>query len=172
MNSFSLSRVGRLAASICTAIVLGTGAAQADFRGGGSIFAFTDTCAQHGWPVGSVLPVRVRYAASEDNPGGAPPSQVTVAFPTGTEHFTLWGPFTASTTFAPAAGRQIWSFFVYYATAPRLRTVQRAILQRINPAGPDTIPNAREIVLRQRIQNFNNLPGCAVTVASTLRRVN
>jgi hypothetical protein len=167
-----LSGVGQLAAAVCTAFALGAGAAQADFRGGGVVFGFTDICAQHGWPVGSSTPAQVRYAASEDNPGGVPPSEVTISFPTGTEHLLLWGPLVPSTAFGGAAGRQIWGFFTFYANAPRIRVVQRVVTQRINPAGPATIPNAREVLVRLRVQNFNNLVGCAVTVTATLNRVN
>jgi hypothetical protein len=172
MATFNFSLLKRIGLAATAALTLGTGAAQADFRGGGALFAFTDACAQHGWAVGGAVPARIRYAASEDNPGGAPPSQVTIAFATGTEHFSLWGPFLPSTTFSGAAGRQIWSFFTFYSNAPRIRTVQRVVTQRINPVLPATIPNASEVVLRLRIQNFNNLVGCAVTMSATLRRAN
>jgi hypothetical protein len=159
-----------MAAAAAAALLVGTGGAQADFRGGGALFGFTNICTQHGWPVGGVSPVRVRYAASEDNQNGSPPSQVTLSFATGTEHLSLWGPFVPSATFSGAAGRQIWSFFTFYSNAPRIRTVQRTILRQVNNSGPATIPNAQEVLLRLRIQNFNNLAGCAATLAAVLSR--
>jgi len=167
-----VSALRRILAMAGTAILVSAGAAQADFRGGGVAFAFTDACSAGGWPVGSAMPARIRHSASEDNAGGAPPSQITLAFPTLTEHYSLWGAFTPSTSFFGAAGRQVGSFFVFYPQRPLIRVVQRVVTERINPSGPATIQNAREIVLRLRIQNFGNVSGCAATVTASLHRFN
>jgi hypothetical protein len=166
------SGLKRLLAAAGAAVLLSAGTAQADFRGGGAVFGFTDSCAAGGWPVGSMMPVRIRHSASEDNPGGAPPSQITLAFPTLTEHYSLWGAFTPSPSFFGAAGRQVGSFFVFYPQRPLIRVVQRAVTERMNPSGPVTVQNARELILRLRIQNFGNLSGCAATVTASLRRFN
>jgi hypothetical protein len=143
-------------------------AAQADFRGGGAVFGFSETCAQHGWPVPGGRGLRVRYAASEDS--SEMPSQVTLDFGSGTEHFALRGPLAPSGSFFVAAGRQIWTRSVFYPTRPLIRVVQRQIVEKIDAAGSDTIQNARVVLLRMRIQNFNNLPDCAVTVSALLQR--
>lgn len=172
MKMFDRSILTKAVAVLFAAMTLSAGQAQADFRGGGSLFGFTDACAQQGWPVGSAVPIRTRHSASEDNPGGAPPSQITVAFPTGTEHFSLWGPFTPSGAFLGAAGRQTWTFFTFYNNRPLIRAASRIVTERINAAGPATIPNAREMLLRLRIQNFGNQPGCSATVVATMCRVN
>jgi len=169
MTRSLFSRLATLALAPVFAAGLGVSAAQADFRGGGVAFALTDECAP-AWP-GSVLPLRIRYSASEDNPGAAPPSEITLAFGTGTEHFALWGPMTPSgNAFLGVAGRQTWSQFVFYDNRPLMRIVQRSVTQRINPAGGDTIANAQEILLRLRIQNVSNIRNCAATITATLRR--
>jgi hypothetical protein len=169
MTRVPISLLHRLLILPLVALALSVTAAHADFRGGGSVFGFTDTCAQHGWPTTGSRAVRVRYSASEDF--NEPPSQVTLAFGTGTEHFALWGPFNPSGSFFGAAGRQTWTRFVFYPTRPLVRVVQRQIVEKISASGPDTIQNARVVVLRMRIQNFNNLPGCAVTLTALMRRV-
>jgi hypothetical protein len=172
MALMNLSTFKALAGTFVTVLLLSVGQAKADFRGGGALFGFTEACTQHGWRVAGTYSIRVRHAASEDNAGGAPPSQVTLAFPAGTEHFSVWGPLTPSTVFNGAAGRQTWTFFTFYNNRPLIRTVSRIVTERVNPAGPATVHNARELLLRLRVQNFNNLAGCSATVVATLRRVN
>lgn len=169
MTRSPISHLRRLVLLPLAALGLSASMAQADFRGGGVLFGFTETCAQNGWQVGTSYPVRTRYSASEDV--SAPPSELTIAFPTGTEHVTLWGGFTPSTSFFGAAGRQSWMQFAFYATRPLVRVVQRQIHTLVNNSQPSTVQNAREVTLRLRIQNFNNLPGCAVTVVANMRRV-
>jgi len=169
MTRAPTSLLYRLVVLPLVALALSVAGAQADFRGGGSIFAFSETCAQHGWPVSGARAVRARYAASEDF--NEPPSQVTLDFGAGTEHFALRGPLTPSGSFFGAAGRQIWTRSVLYPTRPLIRVVQRQIVEKIDTAGPETIQNARVILLRMRIQNFNNLPDCAVTVAALMHRL-
>jgi hypothetical protein len=172
MISLNFATCRSLAGTLVAALLLSVGQAQADFRGGGALFGFTDVCAQHGWNVSGTHSIRARHAASENNPGGAPPSQITIAFPSGTEHFSVWGPLTPSGSFFGAAGRQTWTFFSFYNTRPLIRTVSRIVTERVDPAGPATVQNAQELLLRLRIQNFNNLSGCSATVVATLRRVN
>lgn len=148
-------------------LALGTTAAQADFRGGGAVFGFSDACSAGGHDQ-NAQGVRIRYSASEFL--GNPPSEMTVAFFTGTEHFTLWGPMGAGSDFLGSAGRQTFTRFVFYDNRPRMRIVQRNITRRVNESAPATLQNALEIQMRLRIQNFGNVSGCAATIAATLRR--
>lgn len=169
MTRFLNSQFSRLVAVSLAGLFMSATVAQADFRGGGVLFGFSDVCATHGWVVNGSVPVRTRYTPAEDV--SAPPSQVTIAFPTGTEHISQWGNMVPSNSFLGVAGRQIWSRFSFYETRPLVRVVQRVITQRINAGQPESIQNAREIVLRLRIQNFNNLPGCTAVLAATMRRI-
>lgn len=164
-----LSYPGRFVAAPLLALSLSASLAQADFRGGGALYDFSAACAQNGWPVGGSVPVRARYTPAEDV--SAPPSQITIATPTGNEHISVWGNMPQSTGFVGAAGRQLWARFANYGLRPLVRVSQRRITLRINPSGAETIPNAREIGLRLRIQNFGNLPGCTAVLAATLRRI-
>jgi len=167
MKPSFLSLLGRAVALSGLFAALSLSAARADFVGGGTVFAVTDACAPV-WTPGRVYPTHVRYAPSEDL--GQPPSHVTLAFPTGTEHFSLWGPMTPSgTVFRRAAGRQTWNRFVFYSNEPMMRVVQRTVTRTLDPQEPATIENAREIVVRLRINNFSNIPGCAATIAAVLR---
>lgn len=136
-------------------------AGPAGFAGGGTVFGFTDACAPT-WAQRSES-VTVQYSPSELNEF---PSQVTVAWRDGGEHIALWGPMTPSTQFFGAAGRATWSRFVFYPLRPLVRVVQRAV---ISPAGA-TLANAQELNLRLRVQNLSAIPGCAATIAATLRR--
>lgn len=154
------------------ALALGTGAAQADFRGGGAVFDFTPSCAQGGWPMGSTIPARMRHSASEDAAVGLATSQITVAFGHLTEHYSLSGAFEPSVSFVGAVGRQAGAFFVVYPERPLIRVVQRSVVQHVDPAGPNTVQNARALVLRLRIQNFGNIPACEATIAANLVRMN
>ena len=160
--------VPALTPALCAALLaLATGPARAEFHGGGVLFAFTEACS--GWAEAAPRAVRLRHSPAED--AGRPPSGLTIAFGTGTEHLTRWGPYQMDGTFRGITGRQTWSRFTFYDSEPRLRVVESRILARIDPAGPETVPNARELFLRLRIQNFANLPGCAVTLTGLLHRV-
>lgn len=153
-------------------LVLTSTAAQADyhFRGGGAIYSMTDACEAAGYDPNSAYAVSVRYSPSEAR--GEPPSQVTLGFFTGTEHFSLWGPMAPSgNNFFGGAGRQTWTRFVFYNNRPLLRIVRRTVTERVSASGPDEIGNAREVVMRLRIQNFSNVSGCVVTLVATMRRV-
>jgi hypothetical protein len=154
-------------AGAALALALTAGAAQADFRGGGMLLAFTDTCRQQGWPATGGLPVRVRYAPSELY---GMPSQVTIALGSGVQHYAIWAPLEATTQVFQGQGRQIRTNFLLHPNRPRVRPVQRRITERVNPALPDSVGNARAMFLRLRIENFDNLPGCSVTLAANLRR--
>lgn len=157
----------RTAAAALAALVLSGGAAVADFRGGGALFAFTPTCAQQGWPVGSTMSARIRHAPQELYGN---PSQVTIAVSGGTQHLAVWQPFVPSTQVFNGLARQVWTNFLLHPNNPRVRIVQRRITALVNPALPESVANAREMFLRLRVENFNNLPGCSVTVAANLRR--
>lgn len=157
----------RTAAAALAAMILSGGAALADFRGGGALFGFTQTCAQQGWPVGSTLSARIRHAPQELYGN---PSQVTIALAGGTQHLAVWQPFVPSTQVFDGLARQVWTNFLLNPTNPRVRIVQRRITARVNPALPESVGNAQEMFLRLRIENFNNLVGCSVTLAANLRR--
>jgi hypothetical protein len=133
-----------------------------DFSGGGAIFALTDQCA----PILGSGPhaVGIHYAPSEL---GGLPSGVSLVWREGSEHLALWGPMEASGQFFGAAGRATWSRFVFYPLRPLVRVVQRQITL---PAGGTNLVQSEELVLRMRVQNFAAVPGCAVTVAATVRR--
>lgn len=163
----SLTEISRGFGFVCLAFALSAGMAQADFRGGGALFAFTSACGGAGWPVGGSVPVRVRHAPSELY---GQPSQVTIALPTQTQHFSVWSSFAPTTRNYNALGRQILTNFRLYPQSARLRPIQRRITERINPAQPETVANAREMFLRLRIERFNDVPGCSVTLAAVLRR--
>lgn len=138
----------------------GTGARP--LIGGGTIFGQTSQC-QNAY--GSVpLAVTVAYTPSELF---GLPSGLTLAWPAGSEHLSLWGAMTPSGDFLGAAGRQTWSRFVFYPNRPRMRVVLRQITL---PSGTSNIADAREVVLRLRVQNFGSIPNCAVTISATLRR--
>jgi len=149
------------------ALALSAVPAWAEFHGGGVLFGFSEACA--GWAGAGPRAVRVRHSPAED--AGRPPSGLTIAFGTGTEHLTRWGPYVTDGIFRGISGRQTWSRFAFYRSEPRLRVVEHRVLARVDPAGPETVPNARELFLRLRIQNFANLPGCAVTLGAVLHRV-
>lgn len=149
------------------ALVLTAGAAQADFRGGGALLAFSETCRDQGWPVGSAVSVRVRHAPSELYGN---PSQVTIAVSTGVQHYAIWQDFVPSTQVYNGLGRQIWTNFLLHPNRPTVRIVQRRITRRVNAFLPESVDNAQEMFLRLRITNFNNLVGCAVTLTAQVRR--
>lgn len=162
-----MKRARRVLIVAVPALALGATAAQADFRGGGVVFGFTDECQTAGYVQNSYATM-IRYTASELQ--GRPPSQMTLAFFTGTEHFSLWGGMGASTAFLGGAGRRTFTRFAFYGNRPLMRIVQRNITRRVNENGPNTVQNAREVQMRLRIQNFANVRGCAATVVATLRR--
>lgn len=161
-----MSMIRRTTAALA-ALVLSTGAALADFRGGGVLFAFTQTCAQQGWPVGTAMSARVRHAPQELYGN---PSQVTIAVSGGTMHYAVWEPFVATTQVFNGLGRQLFTNFLLHNNNPRVRPVQRRFTALVNPALPESVGNAQEMFLRLRIENFNNLVGCSVTLAANLRR--
>jgi len=152
------------------ALALSAVPARAEFHGGGVLFGFSEVCAGWAGAGAGQRAVRVRHSPAED--AGRPPSGLTIAFGTGTEHLTRWGPYLADGQFRGMTGRQTWSRFAFYRSEPRMRVVEHQVLARLDPAGPATVPNARELFLRLRIQNFANLPGCAVTLGAVLHRVN
>lgn len=155
---------GDFAPAASSSVVLAVRAAppaSGAFLGGGAVFGFTEACAP-AWG-GRGEPVTVRYSPSELN---EMPSQVTVAWQEGSEHVALWGAMTPSTAFFGAAGRAMWSRFVFYPLRPLMRVVQREVTL---PQGEE-LARAQELHLRLRVQNFSAMPGCAATVAATLHR--
>lgn len=157
------------ATAAALALTISASAAWADFRGAGAVFGYSD-CAPV-WGPDTVSAVRVRYDDTAVSPGLAA-SQVTIAFASGTFHYALWqrsfeeiGNF-----FLGGAGRSTFTRFNFATNRPQIRTVQRRVVTRINPEGPATIENAASIVLRLRIQNFADIPGCAATIAATMYR--
>lgn len=134
-----------------------------EFVGGGSVFAFTPTCAQNGWAE-PLHAVQLRYAPGEVN---GMPSQAAILWPTGSEHLQVWAPFAASAENFNGVGRQMWTYFVVQPTQPRVRPVTRRITQP--PSGTD-IAVATEVMVRLRVENFAGIAGCSATVAGILRR--
>ena len=131
------------------------------FVGGGAVFGQSDACA----PVLGMQAHRVAIRYSPSELGGLP-SGLTLAWPEGAEHLTLWGAMAPSGAFLGGSGRQSWSRFVFYPRRPLIRVVTRQVTQ---PPGA-AFSAAQELVLRLRVQNFAARPGCSVTVAGTLRR--
>lgn len=169
MKFAKLHPLGRTALVSAAFLALTAPAALADFMGGGALYGFSSACRAAGWGTGGV-PVTARYVPSEIFVGQR--SQLALGFATGTEQISV----AASVTFAPrtasvaAVGRFIWDQYGVYATAPRIRVLERRITERVNASGAATIPNARTVMLRARILNFNNIPGCTVEFAGTMRR--
>jgi hypothetical protein len=173
-NIFNLASISRRLAvgvlAVVAGVVLSVAPAKADFRGGGIINNFTEQCPDY-WPRNGTDIVRARYRASEVF--GNFPSSVTLAFTTGSMQVSLWGPMTPSQSFFGGSMRYMFTEFFFQPggpVGPRVRVVQRLVTERLNPSGPNTVENARELVLRLRVQNFDGTPGCAVTIATTLRR--
>jgi hypothetical protein len=148
--------------SAVTTVISAVPTGPVEFRGGGAVFGFTSQCA----PAfeGVSQPVRIRYAPSELN---RVPSEVSLTWPTGSEHLALAGPLVPSALFGGGAGRQMWTRFLFYPTRPLIRVVQRQIT--LPPAGSN-LALAEEVLLRLRVQNFAAIAGCSVTIAATLRR--
>lgn len=148
-------------------------AARAQFAGGGSVFGFADACDAGGFPTGAfgVVAVTVRYTDFDLRPDLGS-SQVTIGFFGGTLHYALWRRPMAEigNFFLGGAGRSMFNRFAFAANRPQIRTVQRRVVKRIDPAGPATMENAASIVLRLRIQNFADIPGCTATMAATMLR--
>jgi hypothetical protein len=48
--------------------------------------------------------------------------------------------------------------------------LQRLVTERVNPALAPSPANAREMVLRVRIDGFDQRAGCSATLATVLRR--
>lgn len=131
------------------------------FVGGGVVFGLSESCE----PALGLQPhaVTVRYSPSELD---RPPSGVTIAWAEGAEHLSLWGPMTPGRSFLGGAGRSTWGRFVFAGQRPLIRVVQQQVTEPENAQ----IERAQEVVLRLRVQNFGAVPGCAVTLAATLRR--
>lgn len=157
-----------LGAGLALAVTAGT--AAADFRGGGALVEMTEACSQHGWPVGRALEVVVRHRPVEMNGPDVPFSQITMYFNDYTEHLAVWQTFASTTLSYDALGRGVGTWFGIHPLWPRVRPVQRRIISRVDPLGPETVQNAREMVLRLRISNFNSLQGCAATLVATVVR--
>jgi len=163
----------RLAALILTVAAvlaaLGAQPASADMRGGGIVYNFTDQC--QGWPIGSADMFRARYRASELY--GRPPSAVTLTFSDGAMMVALWGDMNPSSQFRGGSIRYMFTGFQYQGGSqrrPLVRVVARTVTRRIDPSRDDSLANARELTLRLRIQNFDNIAGCSATVVATFRR--
>lgn len=152
-------------------------AASANFRGGGAMFAFTEQCAPIGWSPNTVVEVQTRYVDTRillADGQERMASEVTLAMPSGAMNFSFWrGGFVEgdSTAFLGAAGRGMFTQFTFMFPRPRMRVVFNRVVSRIDPNGPDTLANARSVVLRLRVQNPYGVEGCAFTVSAALRRV-
>jgi hypothetical protein len=156
------ARIGVLAA-----LVLAAGPALADFRGGGVLSGFSQGCAEGGWPVDGAVAVRVRHAPSELYGN---PSQLTLALRGQTQHYAVWQTLEPAATATPAQGRTFADGMQLQAGAIRLQPLQRLVTERVNPALAPSPANAREMVLRVRIDGFDQRAGCSATLATVLRR--
>jgi hypothetical protein len=135
------------------------------------VFGFTEACSAHGFQTNGAIGVNVRYVDTEDD-RNQNSSQVTIAMPSGTFHYALWQSPMAETgtNFLGGAGRSTFTVFHFAANRPQIRVLQRRVVSLVDPGASPTIENARSVVLRLRIQNFSDLPGCAATLAATMRR--
>ena len=152
---------GGLAASTSAPLMHEVATLDVAFTGGGVVFGQTAQCG----PVLGSAPQGVTVSYSPAELGGLP-SGVSITWPDGSEHLALWGTMASGGDFFGGAGRGTWTRFVFYPTRPLIRVVSRRV------TAPDSCPiaGADELVLRLRVQNFAATPGCAVTVAATLRR--
>ncbi|MCC6000356.1 MAG: hypothetical protein JJU19_05750 [Pararhodobacter sp.] len=169
--------LGRMLAVSVLALGVTSTAALANFRGGGAMFAFTEACQQPvGWGPDAVVTVQARYVDTAiPLPDGAQrmASEMSIAIPAGALNLSRWqasfvegGP----TEFLGATGRGIFSQFAFHRPRPRFRVVLNRVVSRIDPAGPDTLQNARSVVVRLRVQNLFGVQGCAATVTAAMRR--
>ena len=167
-------RRGLLLVFLMMMVATNPDAARAQFAGGGSVFGFTDACDAGGFPTGAfgVVAVTARYTDLELMPE-LRSSQVTIGFFGGTLHYAVWQSPLAEigNFFLGGAGRSMVTRFDFAANRPQIRTVQRRVATRIDPAGPATLDNAASVVLRLRIQNFADIAGCAATLAATMHRL-
>jgi hypothetical protein len=174
MNLISKFRAAAKPVLVASAVLsLSAGIAMADFRGGATVFDPTSECG--GWPPARGDIFIARYQSSEVQ--GYLPSSLTLSGPGGAINIGLWGAMVPSQGFTPVQMRWMFTgFFIHMGNlntnppGPRVRVVSRRITERLNPSGPETVENAREVVLRLRVQNFDFKAGCAVTVAATMRR--
>lgn len=159
----------RAAGGAALTVLAALGPAMADFRGGGTLFNFTEACSQHGWPVGGASLAMIRYAAAEL---WGNPSQVSIVFQNGVEHIAVWQNFVAGPNVYTSLGREVWTGFRLHSPpdSPRVQILSRRITERLNTLQPETIQNAREVTLRLRIVNWNAIPGCGVTLVATMAR--
>ena len=169
---------GRMLAISALALGVTATAASANFRGGGTMFQFTEACQEPlGWGPNSVAEVQARYVDTRiPQPNGSErmTSEISLALPSGGFNFALWqAPFTEDGpgAFRGATGRGIFSEFTFMSPRPRMRVVHNRIISRIDPDGPETLENARSVVLRLRIQQPFGIDGCAFTVAAAMRRM-
>jgi len=156
-------------AGLALTVVAGAPALAQEFRGGGAVFAFTPTCTQYGWPVGEAYPVVVRHRAREVETDIS--SSISIFFGDFVVNLSAWNStFHPTPTPRRLAGRAIGRSFWNWSNRPMVRVVTREITSLVNPSGPATMENARSIAIRVRINNWDGLPGCAVTLAAALRR--
>lgn len=135
-----------------------------EFRGGGSLFAFTSACTAAGWTQ-AVYPIELRYGPGEVN---GYPTQTAILFRTDSHHLQVWEPFVATTSVFNGLGRVMSTFFVLSPDRPRVRPVQRRITV---PDGGTDIAAAQEVMMRLRVENWGGVAGCSATVAGTVRRM-
>jgi subtilisin family serine protease len=135
-----------------------------EFRGGGSLFAFTSACTAAGWTQ-AIYPIELRYGPGEVN---GYPTQTAILFRTDSHHLQVWEPFAATTSVFNGLGRVMSTFFVLSPERPRVRPVQRRITL---PEGATDITAAQEVMMRLRVENWGGVAGCSATVAGTLRRM-
>jgi len=152
-----------LQALVIALLALATSPARAEFMGAGTIFGASNCT----WPTGVEM-TRARYRAAEADGGRG--SAVTLNFAVGgVNTYNFYTNLTPSRVWRRAAGRSIWGTFGIMRTRPLVRVLQRQYADSTSAAQMQNAPN---VYLRMRIRNFNGEPGCAVTVALTMNRLN
>lgn len=149
-------------AMVIALVALATTPARAEFVGAGTIFGASN-CS---WPTGVEM-TRARYRAAEVDGGRG--SAITLNFAVGgVNTYNFYTNLTPSRVWRRAAGRSIWGSFANMRTRPLVRVLQR---QNADSSSAAQMQSASNVYLRMRIRNFNGEPGCAVTVALTMNRL-
>lgn len=161
--TFLISRLMRplMRLAIVGTLVLAAMPANAEYMGGGSIYA-PYNCS---WPVNTEM-TRARYVPLDD--GTATPSTVTLNFAVGgVNTYTFRGDLSRSNSWLRMTGRSVWGGLYFMNISPQVRVLMRSNALYRGDTDIETDDNIR---LRLRIRNFNGESGCSVTVALMLHR--
>lgn len=160
--SFLISRLFRNVTRLAIVAVLALAAfpANAEYTGGGAIFA-PYHCT---WPIGVEM-TRARYVPGETSGGN---SEVTLNFAVGgLNTFSFRSNLAPARYWRRGSGRGVWGALYYMQAQPAVRVLRRT--DATYNGGADMNLND-SIRLRLRIRNFNGERGCTVSVALMLHR--